>query len=299
VEKTVADLDSFEIKIRKPDGSPTWPSRYPNDVIEQIRLEQGPVLFALQYLNQVVGEGVTELDPTLIRYATQGAIEGEAAIRLERPTGAKIWKLSECNVFQVIDAGLSRSSPDARTANVVAAVTPPTPTEPFDIVFLEAKATHSDPNQVVEEAHASYETHKPTLAAIEVFGGHVAFYYWCLSTYPDMRLVKLPTDTSANAKGNRIRGFWGAYLRQGRVYVQRNMVDLIDEIASFPNGKTVDLIDAAGYLPKVWVPPDPVDEHGNQRKRTKEREEKIRRSGMSDEEEAAQAELTRSSFCGY
>lgn len=299
VEKTVADLDSYEVKIYKADGTPTWPKRYPASIIEQIRLEQGPVMFNLQYLNKVVGEGVTELDPSLLRYYTLAQDgEGKKWLFLERVGGTKKIPLEACNLFQVIDAGLTRASSDARTANVVAALTPPTPTEPFEIVFLEAKATHSDPNQVLEESYASYMTWKPTLAAIEVFGGHMAFYYWALATYPTMRLGKLPTDTSGNAKANRIRGFWGAYLRQARIYVLRSQTDLIDELTCWPNGKTVDLIDAGAYMPKVWVPPDAVDEHGNTT-RKREREFKIGYPKLDEDAEAAAAEMSRSETTGY
>jgi hypothetical protein len=301
VQKTVANVDRYEVKIRDKQGNPTWPTRYPEEIIEQIRLEQGPVLFALQYENRCVGEGVTELDPTLLRYYQLAKDhQGEQWLFLEKPNGQRKVKLSHCNLFQVIDAGLTRNSPDARTANVVAALTPPTPTEPFDIVLLEAKATHSDPNQVLEEAHQSYTTWQPTIAAIEVFGGHIAFYYWALKTYPEMRLGKLPTDTSANAKGTRIRGFWGAYLRQGRIFILRAMSDLLEEIVSWPNGKTVDLIDAGAYLPKIWIPPDPVDEQGNVvKRRDPDRDRTLRMGGMDDQAEAEAAEMTRSDWTGY
>lgn len=299
VEKTVANIDSYEVSIFKPDGSPMWPKRYPLEIIEQIRLEQGPIMFSLQYLNKVVGDGVTELDPSLLRYYTIAHdAEGKKWLFLEKESGTKKIPLEACNVFQVIDAGLTKKSTDARTANVVAAVTPPTPTEPFDIVFLEMKATHSDPNQVIEEAFSSYKEWNPTFASIEVFGGHMAFYYWALATYPEMRLGKLPTDTSANAKANRIRGFWGAYLRQGRIYVLRQHTDAIDELTNWPNGKTVDLIDAGSYMPKVWVPPDAVDEHGNSTKK-REREDRYRRPTMDEDSLAAQADLQRSATTGY
>jgi hypothetical protein len=299
IMKNQPNVDVLKLSVWKSPGVPWFPKFFPPHVLEEIRQKYGPVDWSLLYMNEAISSDACEFDPNLLRFYTLTEWDGEPAILLERPTGTRRWKLSECNVFQVIDAGLTKESRDARTANLVAAVTPPTPTEPFDIVILEAKATHSDPNDVLTEAHDSYEEWKPMFAAIEVFGGHVAYYYWALQTFPDMRLTKLPTDTGAQAKKTRIRGFWGAYPRQGRVYVHREQTDLVDEVTIFPHGKTVDLIDAAGYLPKIWVPPDPVDEHGNQRKRTREREERIRRPEMSEEAQAAQAELTRSEITGY
>lgn len=259
VMKNVSNVDLLLLTIWKEEGVPWFPAFFPPDVIELIRVQQGPVMFPLQYENRVVGDGVTELDPNLVCYWTQTVdAEGVPVLLLEGPNGLKSVRLEDCNIFQIIDAGLKRDSSDARTANVVAALTPPTDTEPFDIVFLEMKATKSDPNQVISESYESYLRWKPMLAAIEVFGGHVAFFNWIATTYPEMLIRKLPTDTSANAKHVRIRGFWGAYLRQRRIYMHRLHVDALDELTSYPNGTTVDLIDGGGYLPAVWVPPQSV-----------------------------------------
>lgn len=298
--KNQPNLDYLKLSVWKEPGVPWFPKFFPPHVLEQIRDKYGPVDWSLLYLNEAISSDACEFDPDLLRkYEIAEDPSGEKWIFLEKPTGIRKVALSTCNVFQVIDAGLTRKSTDARTANVVWAITPPTPTEPFDLVLLEAKATHSDPNQVIEESHASYKTWNPMIASLEVFGGHIAFYYWALATYPDMRLIKLPTDTSPNAKDNRIRGFWGAYPRQGRVYVhRRTSADLVDELTIFPNGKTKDLIDAGAYLPKIWVPPDPVDAHGNPTKK-KHDGPRIGYPKVNEDVEAAAAEMSRGSVCGY
>ncbi len=300
VMKNQRGLDCLKLSVWKSPGVPWFPQFFTPDVLEQIREKYGPVDWSLLYMNEAISSDACEFDPDLLRkYEMAEDPAGEKWLFLEKPEGIKKVALSTCNVFQVIDAGLTRKSTDARTANVVWAITPPTPTEPFELVLLEAKATHSDPNQVIEEANASYEKWNPMIAALEVFGGHIAFYYWALATYPKMRLIKLPTDTSPNAKDNRIRGFWGAYPRQGRVYVhRRTSTDAVDELTIFPNGKTKDLIDAGAYLPKIWVPPDAVDAHGNPT-RKKERGDKVRRPTMSEDDEAALGETQRGSVCGY
>jgi hypothetical protein len=300
VRHTVRGLDCITMSIRKPNGEPSWPERYPDKVIEQIRVEQGPLLFALQYENRVVGEGVTELDPELCCYWRETEDQdGKTILILEGAERRKRVYLDDCFVFQVIDAGLTKESRSARTANVVAALTPPSPTEPFDIVFLEAKATHSDPNQVLAEAKKSYDEWDPIFAAIEVFGGHVAYFYWAAEAYPEMRIRKLPTDTSRNAKDARIRGFWGAYLRQRRIYIRKSDSELLRELASYPND-TVDLLDSAGYLPKIWAPPNPVDEHGQTIGDDDERESRVRYGEEETDDLATElAERTRSDYTGY
>lgn len=259
--KTVSNLDTFIMPLRKDDGSPMWPARYPEEVIQQIRTEQGIEMFSLQYENRVVGGGASKFDPSQLRYWTvENDEEDIPHFVLERPSKeAKRVAVDSCYKFQVIDAGLSPESHDARTANIVAAITPPTPTEPFDIIILEAKATKSLPHDVLKESYATYQRWEPLCAAIETFGGHEAFFYWIAATFPDMRIRKLGKDFSRNAKHKRIIGFWGSYPAQGRVYIHRTLhMDLVDELISYPNGKTVDLLDAAGYLPTIWAPPNPI-----------------------------------------
>lgn len=254
----VKGLDILHLRVWDQEKRPLWPERFTPDVIDQVRVEQGAEMFGLQYLNESVGEGISEFDPKLVRSFSFDYQESEIFLVLERPSGPRRVRLSDCSVFQVIDAGLSPESHDARTANVTIALTPPTESEPFDLVVLEAKATRSAPPEVLSEAHSSYERWQPMFAAIEVFGGHVAFYHWALQAYPDMRLVKLKLDTT-RSKATRIRQFWGVYLTQKRLYVNpKEAGDLLDELVQWPNGRTVDLLDAAAWTPSVWVPPEPV-----------------------------------------
>jgi hypothetical protein len=254
--KNVSDVDQYFVPIRT-NGTPTWPTRYPEEIIKQIRLEQGGEMFALQYENRVVGEGASKFDSALLRkWHLEFDHEEKMVFVLETPQGEKRVKREDCWGFQIIDAGLNPESPDARTANVTAFLTPPTPTVPFDLIIVEAKATKSTPYEVIEESHKSYAKWDPLYASIETFGGHQAFFHWLCVTYQDMRIRELKKDFSRNAKQKRINGFWGSYPSQGRVYILRSHTDLVDELDAYPHG-TVDLLDAAGYLPTVWAPPNP------------------------------------------
>lgn len=255
VEKNVTDVDEMKLTVWKEPGVPWFPKFFPVQVLEQIRREQGPVMWALQYLNEAVGQGASDFDVNLLRsYTLTEDAENNEVIVLERKDGPRAISISDCLLFQLIDAGLSPESADARTANVVVALTPPENNEPFDIVVLEARATKSGPADVVTKAIEVYERWQPMFASIEVFGGHVTFFHWLAEQHPNMRLRKLPTDTK-KSKDTRIREFY-PFIEQGRVYVHRkNCTDLVDEMAAYPNGKTVDLLDALAYGPKIWIPP--------------------------------------------
>lgn len=259
VEKNVQNVDELKLTVWKEPGIPWFPRFFPLEVLEQIRREQGPVMWALQYLNEAVGAGASDFDVNLLRmYSFSTNDKGEDTIVLERKDGPREILVSDTLRFQLIDAGLSPESQDARTANVVVALTPPEKNEPFDIIVLEARATKSGPADVVEKAIEVYDRWDPMLAAIEVFGGHVTFFHWLAEQHPSMRLRKLPTDTK-KSKDTRIREFY-PFVEQGRVYVHRKTsTDLVDEMAAYPNGKTVDLLDALAYAPKIWIPPPPKD----------------------------------------
>lgn len=269
----VNGLDIFKLGVYGQDeegrsltsGKPIFPKRCGEKEIQEAKVELGPELFALQYFNEVVGGGATKLDTNLLCYFDFDRDEdNQTVLKLEKREGKQVSHkrvlLSDCYVFQTIDAGLTKESEHARTANFVAAITPPTNTEPFDIVVLECKLTHSDPPQVIEEAWKSCQIWKPLAAGIEVFGGHITFYHWIMSTYPEMPIRTLPTDTT-RSKNTRIMEFWPTYMRQRRIYVHRQQhVELIAEVAAFDGGLTVDGLDAGAYLPKIWGIPPQVKE---------------------------------------
>ncbi len=269
--KTTKDLDFLKLSVWKSPGVPWFPSFFPPAELEQIRIRYGPRDWALLYMNEIVGDGASQFDPSKLRnWEMETDAEGKEVFVLETKLGTKRIAKDDCLGYQVIDAGLSPESKDARTANVTAFLTPATETEPFDIIIAEAKATRSTAAEVVEESYSSYERWKPIFASIETFGGHQAFFGWLSTTYPAMRIRELKKDFSRNAKHKRINGFWGSYPNQGRVYVHRSQTDLLDELVSYPNGSTVDLLDAAGYLPTVWAPPNP------------KKQSKFRPNGVSD-----------------
>lgn len=267
--KHVKDLDVFKLGVFGQDetgvsltsGTPIFPQRLGLKEIEEARIEYGPELFALQYLNSVIGGGSTELDLAFLCDFEFKHEADDTFLELHRPSGEiRRVNLEDCFVFQTIDAGLTKESKHARTANFVAAITPPTATEPFDVVVLECRLTHSDPPQVIEESWKSCQTWKPLAAGIEVFGGHIAFYHWIMATYPEFPIRKLPTDTT-RSKQTRIREFWPPYMRQRRIYINRRLhADLLEEIAAFPGGLTVDGLDAGAYLPKIWGIPSIIKE---------------------------------------
>lgn len=255
-------LDFLKLSIWQEQDVPWWPERFPPDVIRRLRRKYGAAFFALQYENVALAEGVTEFKAEWLRHYKMGKTrDGKETIILERPDtegGPITHLLEDCDVVTTLDPGISPDSKDARTAIVTIATTPD---NPFNIVILEAKALRNTPEKTIRDAWETYQRFKPHTIGIEVVVSQMTYMYWIPQVYPTLPIRRLKTDTHKK-KESRIREF-APYAEQGRLYYDPNMVDFLEEFETFPNGRTVDLIDALAYTPQVWCPPTPLDSAQN------------------------------------
>lgn len=272
------NLDWFKLGIYKPNGEPIWPDRFTGEHIEFLRRKYGPAMFALQYLNEAIAEGVTEFDPGKLRYWHESENEkGEPVIVLERPRsegGPYVVTMREMERYEIVDPCHSPESGDARTAVVVLGLTG---ASPFDVVLLEARAKKLSGSQTVEEAWEVYQKWDPVSCGIEVVAGQRAFFNLIPRLKPTMGIRPLKTPPNKSKLG-RIRGFY-PYAEHGRFYVHRDMMDFHEEWEAFPEGRTMDLLDAIAYGPDIWAPPEGagVEEYDEE----EEREMEIRSLGRS------------------
>jgi hypothetical protein len=236
-------------------GDPIWPERFTVEELERIRQKNGEYLFALQMLNRPIASGVTEFPVEWLCYYTTYEDNHERYIVLERPDGTtRTWKQSDLAIVMTVDPNTTPESRDARTAVVVMGIPPALENEPYDIIVLDAVAKKTSPPEFMQFVKMESDTWTPIVAGIEVVVSQLAFYYWLIENYPDGGWYKLKTDTHTS-KLTRIRSM-SPYFHQRRVYVMRNMRDLIAEYEAFPQPYTVDLLDALAYGPQVWSVPN-------------------------------------------
>ena len=255
-------LHYFKLGIFTKEGQPIWPERFTAEHIANLKRKYGPGMFALQYLNEALAEGVTELSADWLRHWRWGTGRnpgGEEVpiIIMERPItegGRQAWTLESLETFQILDPCHSPTSGDARSAVVTVGLTP---TEPFNIIVLDATAKKCSPKETIDMTYALYRKFNPVSCGIEVVGAQKAFFYWIPTRHPDMAIRPLKTSTH-KSKESRIRGF-APYAEQGRLYVHRNQFALLEEWEAFPQGRTVDLLDALAYMPQIWAPPEQWD----------------------------------------
>lgn len=265
VLRNVRNVDIFKLSLYRPDNTVIWPDRFPPDVVESIQAEQGVELFELQYMNEPLAQGATDFDPARLRafrwgYKTdQNGVEQRYVILERAPhEGGERWvRVRDLSIVQITDAGISPDSGDARTANIVVGLAPGEPGKGFDIVLLKADAKKLNPRECIFRSKEVYDEWQPMTWGIEVFGAHEVYFYWIVSEFPKARIRKLKTDTT-KSKEARIREFY-PYIDQGRFYLHpREAHEFVKEYSAFPNGRTVDLLDALAYVPEIWAPPAQV-----------------------------------------
>jgi hypothetical protein len=252
-------IDYFKLGVFKPGTRETvWPERFTAEHVEALRKKYGPAMFALQYENEAIHEGVTEFRESWLRFWRWGKTRsGQEAVILERPAsegGEVAWLIEDLERVQMVDPCHSPDSGNARTAIVCAGLTPD---KPFNIVLLEAFAKKTSPKETVDKTAELHRRWNTVTCGIEIVGAQRAFFYWIPTVYPTLpiRAVKPSTRRS---KESRIRGF-APFAEQGRLYIHRSMTDFVEEWVAFPSGRTVDILDALAYLPDIWCPPEGSD----------------------------------------
>lgn len=248
------DLDYFCLSCWHRNGEPIWPARFSTRYLNNLRLKYGPAFFALQYENRAIASGLTEFPLDWLRTYTFSEYKGETVVCLHRPAhegGTKYFYLNELEIFELIDPGYSPDSKDARTAVVVVGITPE---EPYSVVLLDVYAKAVSINQVQDVAWEKWQQWQPLLAGIEIVGAQRQIYYDICTRYPNMMLTMLKTDTRTS-KLARIRRL-GPLGEQGRLYYRRDQADFVEEWETFPNGTTVDTLDALAYGFQIWAPPE-------------------------------------------
>lgn len=267
--KNERNLDCFYLQCIHPTthaqaGHPVWPKRFSLEYFDDLKLKLGPGMFNLQYMNQAIAEGVTDLNPAWLRrwnwtekqMLVDGIWRKEDAVRLERPLaegGPTTFALSELWTFEIVDPCHSPESGDARAAVIVVGLTPE---EPYNIVVLHAYAKKVTPNKIIDEAWSACQRFNVLNCGIEVVGAQLTYFYWIPTIHPEMPIRKLKCETALNAKHRRIKTVCPTFGQQGRIYTHASMFDFHEEWDSFPSGKTVDLLDAFSYGPQLWAPPE-------------------------------------------
>ena len=167
-------------------------------------------------------------------------------------------KINDLDIVITVDPAISERSTAARTAIIVAGISP------YGKIFLldSWAGRQGDPAKVIEQIVAMALEWGPRCIGIEMIA-----YQKALLPYMNREMtsrskwwpiIELKPDRNSKAvekKNMRILSMV-PFFKSGQIHILRGNYDFIDEFESFPNGSTVDLLDAFSYAIRLLVPKD-------------------------------------------
>ena len=167
---------------------------------------------------------------------------------------------STMDIVLTCDPAISERSAACRSAITVAAITPYT-----KIFLLETWCgRQGDPAKLIEQILKMADYWQPRCVGVEM-----VVYQLALKPYIEREMQKtgkyyqiIPMKPDRNEKKNQRILSLQPFFRSGQVYIQHGMLDFINEFESFPNGRTVDLLDAFAYAVRLLAPQQPDHKPG-------------------------------------
>ena len=126
------------------------------------------------------------------------------------------------------------------------------------VYVLEAWAKRCQPFEMIDKVFQLWEEYQPDAVGIESVA-----YQRILKPVIErecerrgiwINIVELKPD-NRERKVNRIRGKLQPSLERGLIWVRKDQQDLLDEYRMFPQGPTMDLMDALAYGEDMWSKP--------------------------------------------
>jgi hypothetical protein len=254
IQEHELDVDFFHRKAIDKRGRVLWPERFPLHELERIRAKIGPFKFSCQYQNEPFDPEHMTFDPGWLRYYELDGWEpdNESSSQVLRVVGQP--KPSRVIPVILIDPAISEKDYAARSAVVCAGL------DEMDRIFvLEAWADRCQPLRMIDKVFEMAERWDPMVVAVEGVAYQRALKGFmeaeCLRRRKWLNIREVRPG-SREGKETRIRGLQ-PYAERGRLWLRRSTCKaLVEEFESFPLGETVDLLDALGYGPQVWIAPE-------------------------------------------
>lgn len=209
-------------------GNPTYPSRFPLHVLEEIRAEQGTYIFATQYLLEPVDEANMTFKPQWLEH---------------------YWETEPEGIKKVITVDPAISKRESAAYSVVAVL------GALDgrLYVLDYLRGHWNPGQLIDAMFSAAGKWGVKDVYVEAVAWQEALAYFfeieCKrrGEYLNVQTVRPGPDET---KETRIRGLQ-PFAESGRLLLKPWMRDLKIELLDFPFSKTKDIADAVAYGPRV------------------------------------------------
>jgi len=230
---------NFNILIRqahKPDGSLFFPKILPQVELDRLRLSLGNYLYSCNYENNPVDKDHAKFKQEWIKYYPKD---------LECP------RTEELNIYTTVDPAISERIEGDFSGIVTVGVD-----SENNKYVLETKRLKVNPFELINEIFEVYKRWKPLAVGIEMSVFQKTLKYWMMQEMQKRNLYIPITELKSDSKSKEYRiSALQPIVEFGSIYFNKNQVELIDEILTFPIMKHDDLIDPLAYQVAMWSPP--------------------------------------------
>lgn len=242
-----------------PNGKCYFPTKYPKEVLEELKRDQGADIFNSQYMLDP-----TNSDDAVFRVGNINYYLDEE-MALERDTGAYRGEVQFQQVFVLTDLAITQGKRSDYTVIMILGIT--WDKKIYVIDYIRDKLTPSD---ILKSIFEMYDKARKYGYVRGVGVETVAFQKVMMYLIKDeakRRGISIPLiELKANKdKTLRINGLV-PLVDSGDIYMSPRHVELKNEMREFPFGKHDDLVDTLAYILQVMKP-------GNYARRTERRYE--------------------------
>lgn len=229
-------------------GALTWPERYNEKVLNQLKIGLGPYMYSALFLNLPLASGTQVFKKDWINYYK------------ETPPGC----IKATAVDPAASDSDSSSNPDF---NVVLTIS----VEPFSGRIYVEYYDHErmDVGKLVNCIFNHNRTFQPLKVYIEANAYQRTLIYWINQRqFASDTYFQVEPVISTRSKEERIRGLQ-PFFASNRIFIKNDMNELETELLSFPRGKHDDLIDALSMLLAFVIEVRKKIQHSYERKYVK------------------------------
>ncbi len=237
------------------DGAPIFPEWYTNEYFEDL-LSKNPSFYFSQYCNNPTDPAKCDFKIEMLKYYEWERVNGKLYLRLEGQE--KLLPYSELDIVGAYDPSIDEKPTASRRAIVY-----PAQDAKENVIVLDTYSSRDSLEKVLDVIFATHSKWSPRIFGVEKAALQKVFI-WIIQRECEVRkkyIACTPVSVSTNrSKEARIRDILQPIAAEGRLYVRKSMLELIEEWVDFPGGRTKDLLDALSMGVQLLRSPNSEEE---------------------------------------
>lgn len=243
-----------------PEGQPIFPEQFSLKKLETIASKQGPYMFSCQFRNRPVNPETRTFQDTWLRFyefipvpnaPADGHGKKPVIVRHINETGLPIDDVFPVTLLRTMVVDPNHSGEDGRCKHAITVVGSTSDGTRRYLLDVWAKSASFD--EFVDKIFELGETWKLDCFWLETVAAqsYLKYHIESLRNRRFMLVKELKTSRRANAKTDRIASLVPVFAR-GEMWIRRDQRELLNEYQTYPNCRTLDVLDTLGYQTQIW-----------------------------------------------